>query len=286
MRLKAISLVIAISALLAASLFAGQCLAKEPVLELADNATAATQPKVVLPPEVEALFPKGECACGLIGWKPVDYSKYKKIQKFNIVMGADKAVCQDHILNLQLYGGVYPNGLQVAPPHPDHPHKTLFSVVKGWKWVNPIQHINVIRDYYDSMQQRRINGDNRPDAWKMYGPCVRQSLLSNWLIMEKGYLDIVGDGTKVEIYRFAMSPQSIRIRLDGTSGHLWRYHVYKSSPIKEVVNSRLAGNGFEPYVYDDTIYWVRSTSIKTFDKNMYSLNYTTLFSICHINPIR
>lgn len=249
-----------LAALLAlAALAALPCPAVAQEMAATANATNATE--WVMPPEVEALFPKDAVFKEEI-WHIYTHPLQNPTEqhKIKFARGTYEGVCHDYEININLWGGKYVFGASWTPIHSAHPHNDRFCAVE-WEKLDPRNYVNIIRNIHGREWERtntEFSKQNPNYRWKEISPIIKRILFGQndgvYFYLERASLDIASDGKQKIVYRYAFSPLRTRLGIDGKLLPSWSYYFEDNSEF--IKYHDMLFDGGELFYYMNTLYLI------------------------------
>lgn len=239
----------------------------------------------VMPPEVEALFPKDavfdERLLDLYSGKLSQGIKSCELEKVYVKFssGMYEGVCSDFIHNINLHGGMFKRGCIVTSPHPQHPNGRLFADIK-WESIDPRDNVHIIK-YYIMLQSSSLDADSGELEWKRMAKIVLKFLKDgHGIVLRRATIGFGTNNTMYTVHSIAF-PLDWAKTPDGTPCYLYHMFIYESNALQKHFNLSIRPLDFEFFIYDGKLYLARPGGI--FDVYMGIGNTYTSFgaaSIC------
>lgn len=250
------------------------------------NATNATE--WVMPPEVDALFPKD------VGF---DDRLWANVQRESTVNNSTKyseqlrlinrnedtyEICNDILNNINLFGGVYLIGCNSLAVH--HSYQHVFTIM-NWDSVDPREYVSIIKNIYlyKQLQKTTSNQEGSAYLWNYYAPIIKRLLYENpdKIKMQKIFIDIDGDGKKESIFRFAINPYNECINSDNSIGLNWTYYMSSETSYSHSFNSEFSTK--LPFFYKNHLFFIERNSV--YNIIFVNSNLSNKSTECVSNPV-
>ncbi len=230
----------------------------------------------VMPPEVEALFPKDAV------WDEKTYNitvgpmeltvLFLEPLKIKLVEGFRQQICRDYDRNIQLYGGLHHLLSIYSDIHKNNPAKKNFIPIQ-WEEVNPRDYVSAIRSFYysryiydDKYRFTRVPPDDPDYYWKQVAPVYNKLLVSGRLLrMQKTNIDILNNNATVTFVRFGFDSREKIISPDNKKRIEWLYYAVpldsKEAILIDAFNTLFSHRNYTPIAYKGKIHFIGPTNI-------------------------
>lgn len=215
----------------------------------------------VMPPEVEALFPK-DAAFNETLWKeynrfPLRDDERMRTERHNLqfMRGNYNGVCLDQQINVNIYGGMFFSGCYIAKPHLKYSQKLLLQQI-DWESLSPQENVNIIKKFYD-LRGLSYPLNRRDEPWKTISPIIKRLIvLDGRVLLQKAKLDVNNMGTNSNVYRFTFDPYYRRLSPDNKTCRLWEYFIPEEDELSSSFNSGVFNMFIEPFLYNGKTYYI------------------------------